>query len=49
MDKTKQMKNLNWRFYSVVDAVHGELCARFGERNSHLIGALAALDPDARY
>ncbi|XP_045075725.1 uncharacterized protein LOC123489869 [Coregonus clupeaformis] len=34
-------------FYSVVDAVQGEMNARFGERSSELIGALAALNPEA--
>ncbi|CAM4659993.1 unnamed protein product [Leuciscus chuanchicus] len=46
-NKTNEKFELERLFYSVVDAVHGELCARFGERNSHLIGALAALDPEA--
>lgn len=34
-------------FYSVVDTVHGELCARYGERSSHFIGVLAVLDLEA--
>ena len=34
-------------FYSVIDAVRGELDVRFGERSSELIGALAALRPQA--
>ncbi|KAM3877134.1 uncharacterized protein ACN63O_013827 [Diretmus argenteus] len=34
-------------FYSVIDAVQGEMDARFGERSCELIGALAALTPEA--
>ena len=34
-------------FYSVIDAVQGELDVRFGERSSELIGALAALNAEA--
>lgn len=46
-NKTNEKSELERLFYSVVDPVHGELCARFGERNSHLICALAALDAEA--
>ncbi|KAL2087113.1 hypothetical protein ACEWY4_018172 [Coilia grayii] len=34
-------------FYSVIDAVQGEMNARFGERSSELIGALTSLNPEA--
>ncbi len=44
---TNEKSELELSFYSVVDAVHGELCMRFGARNSQLIAALAALDPEA--
>lgn len=42
---TKQNKKseLEGLFYSVVDAVHRELCARFGKCNSHLIESHVAL------
>lgn len=43
-DEKTEFKRL---FYSVTDAVQGEMDARFGERSSALIGALAALNPEA--
>ena len=43
-DEKTEFKRL---FYSVTDAVQGEMDARFGERSSELIGALAALNPEA--
>ncbi|KAL2089232.1 hypothetical protein ACEWY4_016131 [Coilia grayii] len=44
IDEKTEFKRL---FYSVIDAVQGEMNARFGERSSELIGALTSLNPEA--
>jgi hypothetical protein len=42
-DNDRECKRL---FFSILDAVLGEMSARFNKRNSHLIEALCALHPE---